>query len=196
MARRDRTAASPAHVQTGHWWRFAKDRTGLAGIEFALVLPLMLLLVAGVADLGLGLMVDRKINQIATITSDVVAQENGWTESELDSLLGGAAAILTPFDSGELKIVVSVLDFDSAGNGSVNWSRAYQTSALDAGTAWPDAISADVIETGVQMVITEVDYRGSTAVTGLLSALTGVESYGFSAKAMARPRVGDTVAKN
>nr|WP_298098132.1 TadE/TadG family type IV pilus assembly protein [uncultured Shinella sp.] len=183
-------------------WRRARakgvfrDKSGQSGIEFALLLPLMMLLVAGTVDLGLGLMIRRKVDQIAAITSDIVSQEDAWKSAGVNTVLSGGAAVLKPFDSTNLKIVVSVLDFNKSGTGTVNWSKAYQTTALTAGTTWPDTISKDVIEDGVQLVVTRVDYSAESALTGLLSNLTGIKIYDFTATAIARPRVGNTVTVN
>ncbi|NKM22431.1 pilus assembly protein [Rhizobium laguerreae] len=170
-----------------------RDKRGQSGIEFALLLPLMLLLIAATIDLGQALMIRRKINQIAAITGDIVSQEDSWVSSDVTTVLKGGASTLSPFDATDLKIVVSVLDIDAVGNGKVNWSRGFQTEALAAGTAWPQPIPVSVVESGVQMVVTRVDYNVKSALTGLLTALTGIEIYSFTGTSIARPRVGDSV---
>lgn len=175
---------------------YGRDRRGHSGIEFALVLPMMLLLVAGTMDLGLGLMIKRKINQIASMTSDIVSQEDAWSSPDLATVLKGGASTLIPFDTTNLKVVVSVLDFDAHGSGTVNWSRGFQTEGLAAGSTWSTALSPDVLESGVQLVVTRVEYNAKSALTGLLSSLTGIEAYSFSGMAIAHPRVGNKVKIN
>lgn len=172
---------------------YIRDKRGQSGIEFALLLPLMALLVAGTMDLGLGLMIRRKINQIASTTSDIVSQEDAWTTSGVSSVLRGGASTLSPFDTTNLKIVVSVLDFDADGKGTVNWSSGFQARGLVGGSAWTDTIPSDIIEDDVQLVVTRVEYNAKSALTGLLSTLTGIEVYRFTGTAIARPRVGSNV---
>lgn len=170
-----------------------QDRRGQSGIEFALVLPLMAVLVAGTMDLGMGLMIKRKVNQIASSTSDILAQEDMWSSSDVMSILNGEASALYPFDTTNLKIVVSVLDFDEHGKATVSWSKGFQDDGLVNGSAWMDPVPEPVIETDVQLVATHVEYYARSALTGLLAALTGIETYSFSGSAIARPRVGDRV---
>lgn len=172
------------------------DRRGQSGIEFALLLPLMVLLIAATIDLGQALMIRRKINQIAAMTSDIISQEDSWKSSDVMTVLKGGASTLSPFDATDLKIVISVLDFDASGAGTVDWSRGFQARALSAGTAWPDVISPDVVETGIQLVVTRVDYNVKSTLTGLLSSLTGIEIYSFTGVAIARPRVADVIRMN
>lgn len=175
-------------------WSLLADRGGQSAIEFTLLLPLMALMFAGTVDLGEGLMVQRKINQIAEVASDIVAQEASWNASDLRTLLEGTAAIITPFDSTELDIQVAIVDFDAAGNASVNWSRAYQADQLASGTPPPFDIPDDVVESGVQLVIAKVDYTMTTPFTSLLSSITGNTEYSFVGKAISRPRVGDKIS--
>ncbi len=113
------------------------DRKGQSAIEFTLLLPVMTLMFAGTVDLGEGLMVKRKINQIAEVTSDIVSQETSWSSSDLNTLLKGTASILIPFDSSALAIQVAVIDFNAAGAAKVNWSTAYQTAAKVSGDPPP-----------------------------------------------------------
>ena len=172
---------------------FIRDRRGQAGIEFALLLPLIALLIAGTMDLGMGLMIKRKVNQVASSTSDIIAQEDAWPSSGVTSVLNGGASALYPFDTTNLKIVVSVLDFDAHGNATVSWSRGFQDGGFVSGSTWTDPIPEQVIEADVQLVVTRVEYNARSALTGLLASLTGIETYSFTGFAIARPRVGDRV---
>ncbi|WEZ85309.1 TadE/TadG family type IV pilus assembly protein (plasmid) [Rhizobium sp. 32-5/1] len=74
------------------WWRLMgclRDQRGQSGIEFALLLPLMLLLIAATIDLGQALMVRRKIDQMAAITSDIISQEDLWASADVATVLKG-----------------------------------------------------------------------------------------------------------
>lgn len=153
----------------------------------------MMLLVAGTMDLGMGLMIKRKVDQIASSTSDVITQEDVWSASGVKAVLNGGASALYPFDTTNLKIVVSVLDFDAHGKATVSWSRGFQDGGLVNGSAWTDPVPEEVIETDVQLVTTRVEYNAKSALTGLLAVLTGIETYSFSGSAIARPRVGNGI---
>ncbi len=173
--------------------RLFQDRSGLSGLEFAILLPLIVMLFAATLDLGEALMVNRRVNQIATTTSDIVTQEADWSNQQLKTLLDGSTSILEPFVADPATVLVSVLDIDSKGKATVNWSYGYNTTALSAGAQSPVDIPSTIKEPGVQIVVTVVNFEMTTTFTSLLSKVTGLDSYQLSSNAFARPRVGDTV---
>ena len=59
--------------------RFVRDQKGLALIEFAFVLPLMLLLYVGSVAVTMGVTTDRKVTLVARSLGDIVAQDNNIT---------------------------------------------------------------------------------------------------------------------
>lgn len=173
--------------------RLFKDRSGLSGLEFAILLPVIVMLFAATLDLGEALMVNRRVNQIATTTSDIVTQESAWSNQQLKTLLDGATSILEPFVANPATVLVSVLDIDAKGQATVNWSYGYNTAALGAGAQSPVDIPSTIKQPGVQIVVTVVKFEMTTTFTSLLSKVTGLDSYRLSSNAFARPRVGDTV---
>jgi len=86
-----------------------------------------------------------------------------------------------------------VLDVDSKGQATVNWSYGYNTEALAAGAQSPVDLPSTIKQSGVQLVVTVVNFEMTTSFTSLLSKVTGLDSYHMSSNAFARPRVGDTV---
>ena len=57
----------------------ARDRRGLAAVEFALIVPLMLVLFFGTLEFSSGVAVDRKVTLVARTLSDLTTQR--WTAS-------------------------------------------------------------------------------------------------------------------
>ena len=173
--------------------RLGGNRDGASAIEFALLLPLMLLLLAGLVDLGQGLTVRRKINQIASTTSEIIAMQTSWSDASVASILSGVSSILDPYDSSGLKVVLCVVDIDKKGVEKVNWSAARGTAALAAGQASPVEIPDELQEKGVQMVVTRVQYKLDTIFSGLFESFTGGGAYEFDQNFFVRPRNGDTI---
>jgi Flp pilus assembly protein TadG len=54
--------------------RLRRDRRGLAAVEFALVVPLMLVLFFGALEFSSGVAVDRKVTLVARTLSDLTTQ--------------------------------------------------------------------------------------------------------------------------
>ncbi|WP_028752174.1 TadE/TadG family type IV pilus assembly protein [Rhizobium leucaenae] len=170
-----------------------RDRSGASGVEFALVLPLLVVLLFGAIDLGHALTVSRKMDEIASTTGDMISQQGTWTKADVAKLLTGASFILQPYDTTGLTITVSVNDISSAGSATVNWSAALNTTALTSGTASTITIPSQIQETGVQVVLTRVQYTLTTPVSAFFASITGTNGYTFDRHFFNRPRVGDTI---
>ncbi|MEF0941693.1 TadE/TadG family type IV pilus assembly protein [Rhizobium sp. BR 362] len=169
------------------------DRSAASGVEFALVLPILVVLLFGAVDLGHALTVSRKMDEIASTTGDMISQQGTWTKTDVAKLLSGASFILQPYDTTGLTITVSVNDISSAGSATVNWSAALNTSALSSGTASTITIPSEIQETGVQVILTRVQYTLTTPVSAFFASITGTNGYTFDRHFFNRPRVGDTI---
>lgn len=61
---------------------FKKDKTGVAAVEFALIVPILLLLLVGLIDYGLYINTEMKLENMARSAADYVA--NGGDEENLE----------------------------------------------------------------------------------------------------------------
>jgi Flp pilus assembly protein TadG len=176
--------------------RLTRDRAGVSGVEFALVLPILLLLLAATVDLGHALTVSRKIDQIAATTGDVISQQGTWTKSNVAGLLSGMSFILQPYDTTALTITVAVEDVPASGSATVNWSAAFNASSLTSGAASPIAVPAKIQQAGVQVVLTRVRYTFTTPLSAFLGSFTGISGYSFDRYFFNRPRTADKITYN
>lgn len=131
--------------------RFMRNRRGVAAVEFALILPFMLLLYIGTAELTYGLMVNRKMTLSARALSDLVAQTtttSGITDAELTTIFTAASATMSPYSATPLRMSVSSIEFvpNSATppvyTARTKWSAVYTVSGTQYGTARPCGASA------------------------------------------------------
>ena len=173
--------------------KIARDRRGISAIEFALILPVILVMMAASEDLGQALMVDRRISQIAATASDMTAQQASWTATNLDAILTGTSTLIQPFPSGNLKIVVATVNVDASLNTTVAWSRGYNATAWTVGAAPPFTLSKSILQSGVQMVMAQVTYSFTTPFATLLKPVTGITSYTYTRNGINRPRTSDTI---
>jgi Flp pilus assembly protein TadG len=109
--------------------RFARDVRALSAVEFALILPLMVTMFLGGTELSQAISVKRKTVLVNRTVADLVAQDSTITSSEMTTIFGASAAVVAPYTSGNLKIVVSQLKVDSNGVAKVDsCNKAYQTT--------------------------------------------------------------------
>src|SRR4051812_23308882 len=69
--------------------RFGADRRGVAAIEFALLLPVMILLYFGSAEFVNAFSAQRRISHIAASIADITAQDRTISTAQLNDLFAG-----------------------------------------------------------------------------------------------------------
>jgi Flp pilus assembly protein TadG len=108
----NRTIRLPRYLRNSR--AFLADDKGLAAIELALILPVMLMLMSLVVFGGQAYGVQRKVTMAATTVANIFAQANNIntstiTAAELTQILSYPNVILYPYDASGAAVVVSQL---------------------------------------------------------------------------------------
>jgi Flp pilus assembly protein TadG len=111
---------------------FARARDGVAAVEFALVMPIMLTMYLGSLELSQLINVDQRITTIAGTVGDLVARADGTVAAaDLSDYFTAATAILAPFSNSALKQTVTVVAVSADGStNNVVWSQAYNGGTI------------------------------------------------------------------
>lgn len=106
---------------------FRAAQQGVAAVEFALVVPLMLAVYVGSAEAGTLLTTDRKVQSVAGAIGDLVARSNeNISTAQLRDYFRAATAIMTPYDTAGLTQIVTAVSVSSDGEAKVLWSVEYE----------------------------------------------------------------------
>lgn len=173
--------------------RFAKDERGVSAIEFVLIFPLLVTMMAGTVDIGQALTVSRKMNQVVSTLGDMTSQQTAWTTSDIDAIIAGTATIIEPFSKTDLKIDLVVLDVNASLAATVNWGRGYNKTALAKNSASPVTIPTNIAQSGVQLIAVKATYSLTTPFSKLLKPITGVTTYNYQKTYIMRPRNGNAI---
>lgn len=132
-------------------------RRGIAATEFALILPLMILVLAGTVELGNALLLDRKVTRAAHNAADLVAQARSVTTAELDDIFDAVQQILQPFPA-TMQITVTSVYFDPATNAlRVVWSQTRNGTALAQGSSFT-LPQANMLLPGESVIVSQISY--------------------------------------
>lgn len=108
--------------------RFRRDRSGVGAIEFAIIVPVLLLLYLGAVETTVGLSVAKRASRATGAVADIVTQQQSVTKSTLAAMPYAAASIFAPFGTTGLTLKITGITLDSAGNATVAWSWAQDGS--------------------------------------------------------------------
>jgi Flp pilus assembly protein TadG len=150
---------------------FLRCRRGIAAAEFALILPLMVLVLAGTVELGNALLLDRKVTRAAHTAADLVAQARSVTTAELDDVFDAVQQILQPFPATMQITVTSVYLDPSTTSLRVVWSQSRNGTAHPQGSSFT-LPQANMLLPGESVIVSEISYGYSPLFADLI--LSGV----------------------
>lgn len=101
---------------------FARQNEGVSAIEFALVLPFMLLMYIGSVELGDGLAIEFKVTEVARTVTDLASQQLSIDPAAMTGILGASAKIVAPYPPTNLVMTLSEVSTNGQGQGTITWS--------------------------------------------------------------------------
>jgi Flp pilus assembly protein TadG len=158
---------------------FANDGRGVAAIEFAMLLPIMLMLFFGTVIFSSGIAANRKVTLMAQTFSNLVSQNYAVTGVQLQNFFNADAAIMTPYDSTMTSAIISELYIDPTTLiPKVEWSLVYngtgvpvasQLSAHSAGNPLsPNPVPGSLAVPGTYLIYSEIQYLFTAPAAGAM----------------------------
>ena len=172
----------------------ARDQRGAAAVEFAMVLPLMVTLYLGGVEVSQGFSIDRKLAMTTHAVADLVAQKrdggsagNIISGAEMTDIMNAAKAVISPYPSKDLKLVVSSVVVDEQNVAKVAWSCQLNGTARSKGETVTLPPAMQVAKTSV--IWAEGSYAYTPTVGYVVTGTVNLKDQIYM-----RPRVHDTIA--
>src|ERR1700683_3212399 len=83
---------------------FARDRGAVAAVEFAIILPLMLIIYLGGVELGDGMAIQYKVTETARTVTDLGSQYTSINTATMSSILGASSTVVAPYSSAGMTV--------------------------------------------------------------------------------------------
>ncbi|MES2195781.1 MAG: TadE/TadG family type IV pilus assembly protein [Pseudomonadota bacterium] len=160
--------------------RMLADRSGIAATEFAVIVPIMLVMFFGTVEISSAVAVDRKVTLMARTLSDLTSQSTSVNDTDLTGFFAASKGIMTPYPSAPTQSTVSELYVDASKVVKVMWSKGYAPRAKGTSVTIPTELK--VADT--YLIFSEIAYRYVPAV-GKVVAPAGVN---LTDVAYTRPR--------
>jgi Flp pilus assembly protein TadG len=136
----------------------ARDNSGIAATEFAVIVPIMLVLFFGTVEFSSGIAVGRKVTMVTRTLSDLTSQSTSVGDTDMANFFAASAAILTPYSATPTKATISELYVDpSTLSARVQWSKSYQGGTVRARSSIV-TIPAALAVGGTYLIFSEISY--------------------------------------
>jgi Flp pilus assembly protein TadG len=176
------------------------DCNAVAAIEFAMIVPIMLVMFFGTVEISSGVAVDRKVTLVARTLSDLTSQSPGSVaDTNLTNSFYASGAIFTPYSLTPTNATFKISELyiePTTLKATVQWSRSATMNAagavvLGAGRVAGTAVTipSGLVVSGSYLIFSEVSYLYTPAV-GYVMSKAGVT---LSDVAYTRPRQSQCV---
>ncbi|MFK0687227.1 TadE/TadG family type IV pilus assembly protein [Mesorhizobium sp. IMUNJ 23033] len=149
--------------------RFCADRRGVAAIEFAFIVPVLLVMYFVTMEASQAIETSKKVSRIGSMVADLVTQQNTITKADLDAIMQIGTSTLQPYNRSTPKIVITAIEVtsDAAPKVQVVWSRKLTdgTAAVDAVKGTTTTVPATLKVAGTFLIRVESDLAYEPVIT-------------------------------
>lgn len=181
-----------------------RDRSGVAAIEFAMILPIMLVAFFGTVEVCAAVAIDRKVTLIARTLSDLTSQAAATVDSTyLTNVFTASLDIITPYQPTPVKGQISEIYVDSNGKAKIQWTQAatisgsntvtLTSSSRNVGDDVTSVVPAALLVKQTYLIFSEVSYQYLPMGGGYVMAKTGINLGDVS---YTRPRQNTCITYN
>jgi Flp pilus assembly protein TadG len=104
---------------------WAKDRSGTSAVEFAMLVPVLMVIYLGGVQTFQGVATYRKLSDATVELANVTAQYQTMSSTDFTNVSSAVSQIMAPYPSGNLAIVISIIKTNAANQACVYYSSAY-----------------------------------------------------------------------
>jgi len=166
--------------------RFVASRRAVAAIEFAMVVPILLLMLLASFDAGNGIAIYMKVRSATYALDAITNQYTMIQSSDMTSIVGATSVILAPYSSSPIVVTISQIAISNKGVATVSWSYSQGGTALSQGSVVTVPTNLNVDST--YLIFAQVSYK-FTPVFGYF----GSGGITFSDNLYVTPRVSNCI---
>jgi Flp pilus assembly protein TadG len=114
--------------------RFCSDRRGVAAIEFAFIVPVLLVMYFVTMEASQAIETSKKVSRIGSMVADLVTQQTSVTQADVDAIMKIGTSTLQPYNRSTPNIIVTAIQMtdEASPTARVVWSRKVVNGAYSA----------------------------------------------------------------
>lgn len=175
--------------------RFAGNTTGVATIEFAFLVPLLMLMSFGAFEIGRAVIVHKRVQHATDMVADLVSREKALgatiaeANAELNGIMRAAEHSMSPYSKTPLKMSVTSLRAAAANANITTVEWAYKYNGKPNVLACPQVKTmpdSGMVMAGNTAIMVEAEYQYTPLLTNIIPGL--VKPIKFQDKMVYAPR--------
>jgi len=185
--------------------RFCRDRRGVAAIEFAFIVPVLLIMYFITMEASQAIETSKKVSRIGSMVADLVTQQPTVVAANLDAIMKIGSTTLLPYNRSTPTIIITAIQMsdEASPRATVAWSRKLvgTTYSADAKIGTPVTVPATLNIRNTFLIRVESDLGYTPVITwdknnanqksaGLLSTFSNIS---MSETYYLRPRRSPTI---
>ncbi|PIR33564.1 MAG: hypothetical protein COV36_02425 [Alphaproteobacteria bacterium CG11_big_fil_rev_8_21_14_0_20_44_7] len=159
--------------------RFKSDNSGMMAVEFALLLPVLLILFLGGFEVTRYVLLQQKISKTTSSMSDLISRLPSVSEAEISNSFNAVQHLMEPyFQNSDIKVIISSV-FNNGGDVEIYWQRC-GGGTLSAASQIGDVGDVPVLpngftlDDGEEAIIAEVFYSFTPVIAPDFIAVNSV----------------------
>jgi Flp pilus assembly protein TadG len=167
---------------------FLRAETGIAAIEFAFVLPFMLMLYFGLIDVTAAIGFSRKVTAVANTVADLTGQNrNSIIKSEISDYYNAASMIMSPTPISN--VTINVYGYRMVGTTPTQTWKTGNNAGPGCTATPPTGSMTQLMTTGNDLIVAIACYNYTPYVATFMGEnLLGSTSIKIQQTIMVRPR--------
>ena len=113
---------------------FAAAKQGVAAVEFALILPILVVILLATFDGGRAIAAYMKMRAATYALASITNQYSTIQSVDMTSILGATSVVMAPYSSGTPAVKISQMKINNSGVSTIEWSAAQGTTARSVGS--------------------------------------------------------------
>lgn len=165
---------------------FVADGRAIAATEFAVIVPLMLVMFFGTVEFSSAVAIDRKVTMIARALSDLTSQSTSLANADMQDTFTASISMIMPYDPTLVNGTLVQIYIDSSSVAKIQWSKSATIasgatqatltappSSLAPGTTVTTMIPSTLLIPSTYLIFSQASYQYTPSVGYVLkSAIT------------------------
>ncbi len=172
--------------------RFAREKDGVGAVEFALIVPILLIIYLMSFEITVAISITRKTTHASSDIADLVTQRSSVDKAFLSTMTNVAKATIAPYSSNGVTLKISGISIDATSVARIAWSWQ-STGGTPYGVGSVAPIPSDLAIPNSFIVRSELSLPYSLLL--YLPGMSGTQTNNFTIKKdfYYRQRVGSNI---